>query len=198
MRSLLCFLLLATCSLSARGQIYGDTIAAFRKKYVAELLEDKRAPIKASQVKDLSFFAADRSYCVWATVKETPGSVPFKIPTHSGKLKPYRQYATLTFKLKGTDYTLHAYQGIDLVKDTAYVDYLFVPFKDHTNYESTYGGGRYIDLSIKDIVSGKILLDFNKCYNPYCAYADGFNCPIPPDENLLPVEITAGEKTFIH
>jgi uncharacterized protein (DUF1684 family) len=75
---------------------------------------------------------------------------------------------------------------------------LFVPFKDRTNYDATYGGGRYIDLSTKDIVNGRILLDFNKCYNPYCAFADGFNCPIPPDENSLPIEIAAGEKTFIH
>jgi hypothetical protein len=67
-----------------------------------------------------------------------------------------------------------------------------------TNYETTYGGGRYIDLSLKDIKEGKITLDFNKCYNPYCAYSDGFSCPIPPSENYLSTEIRAGEKVFVH
>ncbi len=199
MRSLLlCTVCLLGCLQGAVGQTYRDTIATFRKKYIAELLEDKRAPIKPHQTPKISFFPADRSYCVWADVKETPGSIPFMIPTHSGRQKPFREYATLTFTLQGQQYNLHVYQGIDIIKDTLYKDHLFLPFKDRTNYESTYGGGRYIDLSLKDITGGRLLLDFNKCYNPYCAYADGFNCPIPPDENILPIEIPAGEKTFIH
>jgi uncharacterized protein len=198
MRLLTYSLLLLSCTFAAQAQTYKDRIATFRKKYTQELLEEKRAPVKASDIDKLSFFPADRSYCVWATVEETPGSTHFQIPTHSGKLKPYRQYCKLTFMLKGVEFTLHAYQGVDLVKDPAYVDYLFIPFRDHTNYETTYGGGRYIDLSVKDIIGGRILLDFNKSYNPYCAYADGFNCPIPPDENTLQLEIPVGEKSFIH
>ncbi len=197
MRLLLCILLVVS-SAAASGQSYRDTIAAFRKKYTEELLADKRAPVRGSQVNKLNFFPPDRSYCVWADFKETPGSTPFMVPTHSGKQKPYRQYGTLTFRLQETEYVLHVYQGMDLLKDTVYKDYLFLPFRDRTNYEATYGGGRYIDLDIKDINGNKVLLDFNKCYNPYCAYADGFNCPIPPEENTLPIEIKAGEKMFIH
>ena len=60
----------------------------------------------------------------------------------------------------------------------------------------TYGGGRYIDLTITDIKNNLIELDFNKCYNPYCAYSDGYSCPIPPDENNLKIKIEAGEKKF--
>mgnify|MGYP001600738359 CR=1 FL=1 len=191
-------MLLLTVAIAVQAQSYKDTIAAYRKQYARELMEEKRAPVKASQIDNLRFFPANRNYCLWATVTETPGSPPFQIPTHSGKLKPYRQYAVLTFRLNGKDCTLHAYQGVDLVQDAAYADYLFVPFRDHTNYEQTYGGGRYLDLRIKDIKDGRLLLDFNKCYNPYCAYADGFNCPIPPDENTLQLEIPAGEKSFIH
>jgi uncharacterized protein (DUF1684 family) len=83
-----------------------------------------------------------------------------------------------------------------LLKDPKYKDHLFIPFTDGTTYTETYGGGRYIDLSVNDIKNGKIELDFNKCYNPYCAYAGGFNCPIPPVENRLPVAIKAGEKLY--
>ena len=182
----------------ANGQTYKDSMATYRKKYVEELLAEKRQPVKAHQAKNISFFVPNVEYRVMAEVKETPGTTPFMIPTHSGKQKPFREYCTLTFRLQGTQYTLHAYQGIDLVKDTVYKDHLFIPFRDRTNYEHTYGGGRYIDLSIKDIHDGRIELDLNKAYNPYCAYAEGFNCPIPPEENTLPIEIPAGEKTFVH
>ncbi len=185
-----------TFAYNTSAQTYKDTIAQFRKKYIAELLEDQRAPVKATQTKNIKFFTPDKKYSVWADFKETPGSLPFKIPTHSGKLKPYKEYGTLTFTIDGEELVLHVYQGLDLIKEDKYKDYLFIPFRDRTNYESTYAGGRYIDLSIKDITNGKMLLDFNKCYNPYCAYADGFNCPIPPDENSLPIEIKAGEKLF--
>jgi uncharacterized protein (DUF1684 family) len=78
-----------------------------------------------------------------------------------------------------------------------YRDYLFIPMKDQTSGKETYGAGRYLDASIKDIKDGKIALDFNKLYNPYCAFSEGYSCPIPPKENHLPVRIEAGEKLFL-
>ena len=196
MKKLLIIFLLIVCACNMRAQSYADSIAAFRKNYIKELLEDKRAPVKPGQVGGITFFNADRSYCVWADFKETPGSVPFMIETHSGKKKPYREYGVLTFSIHDTVLTLHVYQGLDLVQDAAYKDYLFIPFTDETNYETTFAGGRYIDLAINDIKDNKVLLDFNKCYNPYCAYADGYSCPIPPRENRIGIEIPVGEKMF--
>jgi uncharacterized protein (DUF1684 family) len=73
---------------------------------------------------------------------------------------------------------------------------LFLPFQDETNGDDTYGGGRYMDLKITDIRDNRITLDFNKCYNPWCAYSDGYNCPVPPKSNHLPIEVKAGEKMF--
>ena len=192
----MCFLLCLSIGFRVGAQSYIDSIAAFRKQYVADLLSDKRSPIKHSQVKNLSFFSPDHAYCTWATVKITPGSVPFLVQTHSGKQKPFREYGTLTFSVHDSALVLHMYQGIDLLNDAAHKDDLFVPFTDESNYETTYGGGRYIDLSVKDIKDNVILLDFNKCYNPYCAYADGFSCPIPPKENSLRIEINVGERGF--
>jgi uncharacterized protein (DUF1684 family) len=187
-------LLLITAA--AKAQSYDDSIQLFRKNYVSELLVDARAPIKSSQVKYLDFYKADPAYRVAATFTETPGSIPFKIETHSGKQKPYREYGVLEFSVQGTPLKLHVYQSLDLVKDAAHKSYLFIPFRDETNYETTYAGGRYIDLTTEEIKGGTYLLDFNKCYNPYCAYADGYSCPIPPNENSLHVEIKAGEKMF--
>jgi len=73
-----------------------------------------------------------------------------------------------------------------------YKDYLFFPFTDLTNNASTYGGGRYIDLRIPQ--GNVIVLDFNKAYNPSCAYSPKYSCPIVPGENNIDVAITAGVK----
>jgi len=181
-----------------RAQTYIDSIVEFRKQYTEDLLADKRKPISPSQVKYMSFFPPDPDYRVSADFTASPRSEPFLVPTHSGKEKPFREYGILRFKVKGDTLTLHIYQLIDLINDAAHKDDLFIPFNDETNYEATYGGGRYIDLSVNDIKDNMVLLDFNKCYNPYCAYADGFSCPVPPPENRLRVEINAGEKMFQH
>ncbi len=193
---IICVLLLLSSAFCAGGQTYADSILQYRKQYIADLISDARSPIKSSQVKDLNFFKPDAAYRVWGTVKETPGSQPFMIDTHSGKKKPFREFGTVTFTINDTIGTLHIYQSIDLVKEAAHKDDLFVPFTDGTTYDFTYGGGRYLDLSVKDISNGAVLLDFNKCYNPYCAYADGFSCPIPPAENRLPMSVKAGELMF--
>jgi uncharacterized protein (DUF1684 family) len=197
MRIIVCLLLLVSGSCAVKGQSYADSILQFRKHYTEELLADKRSPIKHSQVKSLDFFPADRTYCVWADFSPSPGSKPFLVQTHSGKQKPYREYGRLTFRLHDSLLTLHVYQSIDLLNDAAHKDYLFIPFNDLSNYESTYAGGRYIDMSLDDIKNNRVLLDFNKCYNPYCAYADGYSCPIPPAENYLHIPVKAGEKLFI-
>lgn len=70
----------------------------------------------------------------------------------------------------------------------------FLPFHDATNGLETYSGGRYLDPQQKP--NGALVIDFNYAYNPYCAYGDGWSCPLPPEQNRLPVELPAGEKVF--
>lgn len=78
-----------------------------------------------------------------------------------------------------------------------YKNHLFLPFTDLTSGEETYDNGRYIDLETVDIKNKTVEIDFNKAYNPYCAYVSyTYNCPIPPKENYLPVAILAGEKNY--
>jgi len=71
---------------------------------------------------------------------------------------------------------------------------LFIPFRDATSGGGTYGAGRYLDLI--ENTTGIYDLDFNRAYNPYCAYNDRFSCPLPPGENTLEVPILAGEKIY--
>ncbi len=140
----------------------------------------------------LNYFAPDEDYVVKVKVKEELGKI-FEMPTSSGKVKQFRQFAVLHFKLKGKKLALPIYQNMELLRNPIYRDYLFIPFTDLTNGEETYGGGRYIEARIpKD--GEKLILDFNQCFNPYCHYSNGYNCPIPPKENFLNLRIEAGEK----
>ncbi len=181
---------------SVQGQSYSDTIQQFRRNYRDDFLKEERSPLKASDTSFLRFFPPDKKYCVMASIRRTPEAQPFSMPTHSGKTKRFRKYGILSFSIGGMPLQLEIYQSADPAQAAALKDYLFLPFKDLTNYETTYGGGRYLDLNLQDIDGDKLVLDFNKCYNPYCAYAEGYNCPIPPMVNNLAIAIKAGEKNF--
>ena len=73
-------------------------------------------------------------------------------------------------------------------------DELFIPFRDATSGKETYGAGRYVEA--EPLGGGRFTLDFNRAYNPYCAYNDAWRCPLPPSENWLAVAIRAGELSF--
>jgi uncharacterized protein (DUF1684 family) len=196
MRTVYFTLLLVLGQFLAHASSYNDSMLAYRKGYIDELLKDPRSPIKGSDVQYLEFYAPNPKYRVTASFKPSAGSQPFLINTHSGKQKPYKEYGILTFTLLDTVYTLHVYQRIDIMTQQVVKNELFVPFTDETNYTKTFGGGRYLDFKETDILQNELDLDFNKCYNPYCAFADGFSCPIPPKENYIPTTIKAGEKMF--
>jgi uncharacterized protein len=106
-------------------------------------------------------------------------------------------YGKVYFTLNDTIVTLCVYQSQDLMKVNQLKDYLFIPFMDATTGEETYESGRYFDFSIHDIKENVLVVDFNKAYNPYCAYTVGYNCPVPPKENRINVAILAGEKKFL-
>ncbi len=120
----------------------------------------------------------------------------FGMPSTGSKRPIYRSMGVLTFMIDSTSYKLTVYQNRDAAKDARYANHLFVPFTDLTNGETTYGGGRYIDLI--GPLDGTVVLDFNLAYNPLCAYGGSYNCPIPPKENHLNVAIKAGVKAWDH
>jgi uncharacterized protein (DUF1684 family) len=73
-------------------------------------------------------------------------------------------------------------------------DELFLPMRDATSGQETYGAGRYLEPEL--IAQGTVDVDFNYLYNPFCAYNPGYSCPLPPTENWLKVPIRAGEKNY--
>lgn len=176
---------------------FARKIVQHRDAYRAEFLKSANSPLRTQQALDsLEFYAPDSLYSVEATVRLLPGAQPFDMPTYSGTAKPHVAYALLTFMLQGKPLELTLYRSLTLVRLPQFRDYLFLPFKDATSGQDTYGGGRYIDFRLADMKHGKLTLDFNKAYNPYCAYSDGYACPIPPKENRLTIPVKAGEKNY--
>lgn len=175
--------------------IKGET--EFQRKINSEYKDASTSPLKDKDRKrfeGLDFFKFDSTYVVKASLKRTPDSQWFNMKTTTDRVSKERVFGVLSFELKGTLYNLNIYQGKDLMQQEGYEDYLFLPFLDETNGLESYGGGRYIDARIPE--GNTMIIDFNKAYNPYCAYNDRYSCPIVPRENYLKTSIEAGVKAF--
>ena len=197
--SLRFIILLAFCSSSIFSQTsVKSDVNKFRVDYIENFKNHDYSPFyKApAALSDIRYFRAKSKYKVNAKVELTEKIPPIKIKTYSGKEKTFKQFAWAHFEMNGKKYKLALYELFGMGKLPQMNDELFLPFKDYTNGEKTYGGGRYIDLKKSSIQNGVLYIDFNKCYNPYCAFATGYNCPVPPIENHLSRKIVAGEKMY--
>jgi uncharacterized protein (DUF1684 family) len=176
----------------AQKTSYADSIKAYVDNYVAQ-----HEVVKGEDKKDLHFFAPSKTYRVLARF-EKKENTPWFLMATSGKMKKmYRVYGVLHFTINKTPLQLNLYQSQDLLLNEQYKNFLFLPFTDATTGKESYGGGRYIDLTFDDIRNNTVLIDFNKAYNPYCAYVSGtYNCPVPPPENNMAIAIKAGEKAY--
>jgi hypothetical protein len=189
-------LILCCAANNILAQNYSAEIVKHRRHYKKEFLTDENSPLKKRDLKFLQFYPANPSYKVKTNFTKTIDTTGFDMLTHSGKIKKYYVFGFVTFTLKKQACKLFIYQSAQLKTTKGLEDYLFIPFTDETNSKTTFGGGRYLDFKEKDIVNNQLVIDFNKCYNPYCAYKGGYNCPIPPKENDLNIPIEVGEKTF--
>ncbi len=182
--------------LNSYAQDFKTEIEKHRAEYKADFLKSPQSPLKQEDLAYLRFYEPNEKYKVACTFTATKKGKPFAMATSSGETKTYTKFGELSFEINGTKHKLAVYQSLSLRSVPQYRDYLFIPFKDLTNGKESYGGGRYLDLRMKEIEGDKIYLDFNKAYNPYCAFGAGYSCPIPPKENHLKVAIEAGEKIF--
>lgn len=171
-------------------------IMEHRTQVKADFLHDERSPVHEEDFPFLQYYEPNKTAIVKADFIMTPSAEPFDMLTYSGLTRSYRQWGYAVFSYLGVQDTLSLYENMTYRTNPIYKDYLFLPFKDATNGVSTYGGGRYLNMSKDDTQDGHIVIDFNRCYNPWCAYSDGFNCPIPPIENHLDFPIEAGEKQY--
>ena len=187
--------------LSAELQESGSDIIAEILKFQSTLNEEYRnpetSPLPDKYRKDfngLEFFSPDTNFRVVADFTRTPEAVPFMMPTTTDRKSREVVYGIASFLIRGKRFELEIYQNEELMLQEGYEDYLFLPFLDETNGKESYTGGRYIDLAIPS--GSSILIDFNKAYNPYCAYNKKYSCPIVPKVNQLNTAVLAGVKAF--
>jgi uncharacterized protein (DUF1684 family) len=133
----------------------------------------------------LRYFDPDPALRFEATL-ERPRSAEYEdIHTSDGQVQHLPRAGTLRFDLGGQPVALAAYdQGHEL----------FIPFRDATSGQETYGAGRYVEAH--HLGGDAYEIDFNTAYNPYCAYNESWSCPVPPRENWLDRPIRAGEMSF--
>lgn len=185
-----------TIELIKLGEYY-DKITSHRFETDREFADSLTSPLGKEDIakfEGLDYFVIDTAWKIKATFILDTLQPPFQMPTSTNRLPWYRKYGEIHFTKDGVDYKLFAYQNLDYLKNEPGYRKLFVPFTDHTNGVTTYGGGRYLDIDIPENQS--FYLDFNYAYNPYCAYSHRWSCPIPPSENSLEMEVIAGVKAY--
>jgi uncharacterized protein (DUF1684 family) len=170
-------------------------LEAFRKQKDKFFAENEDSPLQHEDrhhFHGLNYYPVDLTFRVNATLVQEPHPGIFKVQTTTGDFKEDTRLGRLEFEIDGQQLRLTAF--LPPSDEPLHGNRLFVPFRDKTSGKETYGAGRYIDLNKR--ASDQYTLDFNRAYNPYCAYSPYYSCPLPPGENNLPIEVRAGEKSF--
>ncbi len=181
---------------SHQDAAYLSEIKQHREELNNEYLDEVRSPLSKEERENFrghDFFSIDQAYRVQAQLERTPNSRPFQMVMSTGRTQLYKKFGVLKFELKGQELELEAYtrfQSFGLSMKTTPV---LIPIIDHTTGQTTYDGGRY--LTFNSVPEGdEWTIDFNKLYNPYCAYNDQIACPRVPEANHLKISIEAGVR----
>lgn len=137
----------------------------------------------------LSYYPPDERYRIVTALESVSDRETITVETTQEGAQTYHRWGTFEFEIDGAPVTLTAF------KADPSETHLWVPFRDETNGDTTYPAGRYLDLEASDRTpSREWELDFNRAYNPFCAFSDAYECPLVPTENWLEVRIEAGEQ----
>ena len=136
----------------------------------------------------LQFFPTREDYRVTARFVPEPRKIPIANVIGQTELQDSPGYAV--FRLGGRELRLYP------ILESPDAKSLFFIFRDQTSGKETYGAGRFLDTDLPR--DGELVLDFNRAYNPPCAFTPYATCPLPPKENRVPARIEAGEKTYGH
>jgi uncharacterized protein (DUF1684 family) len=144
--------------------------------------------------KGLNFFPVNPSYRFLCKLNRYPNPATSRMTTSTGQEREYIKAGYLRFTIEGKTQTLQAYKDVLTPQHEGQKESLFIPFRDATSGGESYNAARYLDVEQRP--DGLFLLDFNRAYNPYCAYSEDYSCPLSPRDNWLEVLIKAGEKKF--
>ncbi|MEM7105932.1 MAG: DUF1684 domain-containing protein [Bacteroidota bacterium] len=203
MRFLVLAILVFTSCVSSQKLTYTGSpefikeIKAYHAETNSAFADPDQSPLVEEDIpgfKKLKFYPPDEKYRVTAKLTLTPDEQPFQMKTSTDRLPTYRKYGIIEFSIDGRPFQLSVYQNAKHATNPLYKNWLFLPFRDLTCSNGSYGGGRYIDLEIPE--GDEIIVDFNKAYNPLCVYNYKYSCPVPPKENDLDIEIRAGVMDY--
>lgn len=161
-------------------------------QFMAHHPQSPLAPDQLATFAGLAYYDPDPALIFDLAVEPVADAALLTVQTSDGDERRYRRWGRVTFAIDGQPATL-------TILSDRHGHGLFLPFRDATSGKETYGAGRYMDEerpAIQRLGGGRVRLDFNYAYNPYCAYSPDYSCPLPPHENWLPVAIRAGEKDF--
>lgn len=168
---------------------FRDAVDDFMQFHPQSPLEDDQR----DEFSALDYYPENEDLVLEVEVVRFPDDEPMiEMVTNTGDIRPHRRWGKFTFAVDGKEAALVIYSD-------AHGHDFFIPFRDKTNGHETYGAGRYLDNNrpgVAQIGENLFAIDFNYAYNPYCAYNEGYSCPLPPRENWLNVPIAAGEKKF--
>jgi hypothetical protein len=170
-----------------------EDVLDFRKKKDEFYRDGEESPFNQqikTEFRGLKYFPYDAKYRVKARFVPYPDPKQISLETSRGIRAAYLKVGSFEFKLAGKNLVLQAYRSVHGTHSEGY----FVPFKDATSGKESYANGRYLD--IEENAEDDYWLDFNRAYNPYCAYVEGYMCPYPPEENALSIPVRAGEKSY--
>lgn len=179
------FLVASQNTIQETEQYQAELISFYNNKETTPLDDEEQMAFQG-----ISFFDVDEKFIVEAELELLKNEKPFLMPSTGKIQQQYKKFGILHFQIDGKKLQLIVYQNIALSKRKGHEKNLFLPFFDLTSGETTYGGGRYLDVQIPD--SNKMIINFNQAYNPYCAYSARYSCPITPEDNFLDFYINAG------
>ncbi|HKV90638.1 MAG TPA: DUF1684 domain-containing protein [Thermoplasmata archaeon] len=165
------------------------TERAMKDEFMARHPESPFVQNSIYDFRGLRYFPPDERLRLRATLERIPEPREAYLRTNRDGQAAMRWVGDLRFKVSGRTVRLRVYHAGEGVGTS-----VFVPFRDATSGRETYGPGRYLTLELNE--SDEYELDFNRAFNPYCAYTEAYECGFPPAENDLPLAIPAGEKVW--
>jgi uncharacterized protein (DUF1684 family) len=168
-----------------------------RERFVRESPDSPLPEPARASFTGLAWYPPDPDAYYVGMIQAYPEPQTFEIPTTAGASRPCAKLGFVEFELAGERRRLQVYHLLDTPREDGQAN-LFLPFLDATSGSETYAAGRYVDLVGPP--GGPWVLDFNRAYNPSCAYGDPsrFACPRTPAENRIPLRVEAGERGFAH
>jgi uncharacterized protein (DUF1684 family) len=162
-----------------------------KDRFLGEHPQSPLPPDARERFDGLDCYAPNPDLRFEVPLHEHDGTERVTVETTTEGEQTYLRWGEFRVTIEGETVALQAYRA-DPDEDR-----FWLPFRDETSGDETYGAGRYLDLDESDRTEeGDWLLDFNRAYTPFCAYSAAYECPLVPMENWLDVPVEAGEKTY--